>query len=238
MWFSEHLFVRAKTCCVVCHTYCFCYGGTNMARKMSEKPHSIRLLRWFNFSQSGSRKNNTKAFEGASMEPTIFGISAMLLRFDVYLSYIPICHISPHLLLSPSHFQNSLSTFQWRELMEYLFCWFHGPRIISAALNVVFWTFFRTKTCCVVCHTYCFCYGGTNMAQKTSENHIPFDFWDYSTLANQGAGKTIEKPLKELLWNQQSLGFLRERFSKSTEESNHSRIIYRNDIIARLIETW
>ena len=23
----------AKTCCVVCHAYCFCYGGTNMARK-------------------------------------------------------------------------------------------------------------------------------------------------------------------------------------------------------------
>ena len=42
-----------------------------MARKMSEKPHSIRLLRWFNFSSSGSRKNNRKAFEGASMEPTI-----------------------------------------------------------------------------------------------------------------------------------------------------------------------
>ena len=39
--------------------------------KMSEKPDSIRLLRQFNFSQSGSRKNNRKAFEGASMEPTI-----------------------------------------------------------------------------------------------------------------------------------------------------------------------
>ena len=40
--------------------------------KISEKPHSIRLLRWFNFIQSGSRKNNRKAFEGASMEPTIW----------------------------------------------------------------------------------------------------------------------------------------------------------------------
>ena len=37
---------------------------------MSEKPHSIRLLRLFNLSQSGSRKNNRKAFEGASIEPT------------------------------------------------------------------------------------------------------------------------------------------------------------------------
>ena len=33
-------------------------------------------------------------------------------------------------------------------------------------LNVVFWTFFLAKTCCVVCHAYCLCYGGTNMARK------------------------------------------------------------------------
>ena len=60
-------FFRSETCCIVCHTYCFCYGGTNMARKMSEKPHSIRLLRWFKQEQENSRK----AFEGASMEATI-----------------------------------------------------------------------------------------------------------------------------------------------------------------------
>ena len=74
------------------------------------------------------------------------------------------------------------------------------PSIISTASNVVFWTFFRAKTCRVVCHAYCFSYGRTNMAR---ENHIRFDFWDDSTLANQEAGKTIEKPLKELPWNQQ-----------------------------------
>ena len=34
-----------------------------------------------------------------------------------------------------------------------------------------------------------------------------------------------------------SLGFLRERFSKSVENNNHSRIIYRNDNIARLVKT-
>ena len=28
---------------------------------------------------------------------------------------------------------------------------------------------------------------------------------DDSTLANQGAGKTIEKPLKDLRWNQQNM---------------------------------
>ena len=70
--------------------------------------------------------------------------------------------------------------------------------------NVVFWTFLRAKTCCVVCHAYCFCYGGTNGTKKCLKNHIPFNFWGDSTLANQGAGKTIEKPLKELpTWNQQ-----------------------------------
>ena len=40
-------------------------------------------------------------------------------------------------------------------------------------------------------------------AKKCLQNHIPFDFWDDSTLANQGAGKTIEKPLNKLPWNQQ-----------------------------------
>ena len=71
-------FFRAKTCCVVCHAYCFCYGRTKMARKNVWKPHSIRLLRWFNFSQSGSRKNNRKAFEGASMEPTIMKLTLLI----------------------------------------------------------------------------------------------------------------------------------------------------------------
>ena len=34
--------------------------------------------------------------------------------------------------------------------------------------------------------------------KKRLKNHIPFNFGDDSTLANQGARKTIEKPLKEL----------------------------------------
>ena len=36
------------------------------------------------------------------------------------------------------------------------------------------------------------------------KNHTSFHFRDDSTLANQGAGKTIEKPLKELPWYQQT----------------------------------
>ena len=51
---------RAKTCCVVCHSYCFCYSATNMARKMSKKPRSIRLLRRFDFSQAENRKTIEK----------------------------------------------------------------------------------------------------------------------------------------------------------------------------------
>ena len=34
-----------------------------------------------------------------------------------------------------------------------------------------------------------------------------------------------------------SLGFLLKRFSKSIENNNHSRIIYRNDNIAKLVKT-
>ena len=40
-------------------------------------------------------------------------------------------------------------------------------------------------------------------AKKMSENHISFEFREDSTLANQGAGKTTEKSLKKLPWNQQ-----------------------------------
>ena len=42
------------------------------------------------------------------------------------------------------------------------------------------------------------------MAKKCLKNHISFDFLDDSTSTNQRAGKTIEKPLKELPWNQQN----------------------------------
>ena len=64
-------FFRAKTCCVVCHSYSFCYRAKIWREKMSKKPCSIRLLRWFDFSQSVNRRNNRRTFEGASVEPTI-----------------------------------------------------------------------------------------------------------------------------------------------------------------------
>ena len=42
-----------------------------------------------------------------------------------------------------------------------------------------------------------------NGAKKCLKSHIPFDFRDDSISANSGAGKTVEKPLNELPWNQQ-----------------------------------
>ena len=45
-------------------------------------------------------------------------------------------------------------------------------------------------------------------AKKCLKSRIPFDFWDDSTSANQGAGKTIEKPFKELPWNQQFSSYI------------------------------
>ena len=41
---------------------------------------------------------------------------------------------------------------------------------------------------------------------------------------------------RESQWDS-SLGFLPERFSKSIENNNHNRIIYRNYNIARLVKT-
>ena len=70
MWFSEHFFAP-KLAVLFVTPIVFATVEQIWREKMSEKPHSIRLLRWFNFSQSGNRKNNRKTFEGASVEPTI-----------------------------------------------------------------------------------------------------------------------------------------------------------------------
>ena len=53
--------------------------------------------------------------------------------------------------------------------------------------------------------------------KKCLKNYFPFDFWDDSTLANQGAGKTIEKPLKELRWSQQIPGKLKGGYNISQQ---------------------
>ena len=70
MWFSEHFFTP-KLAGLIVTPIVSATVEQKWREKMSEKPHSIRLLRWFNFSQSGSRKNNRKTFEGASVEPTM-----------------------------------------------------------------------------------------------------------------------------------------------------------------------
>ena len=70
MWFSEHFFAPKLAGLFVTPIVSSTVEQI-WREKMSEKPHSIRLLRWLNFSQSGSRKNNRKTFEGASVEPKI-----------------------------------------------------------------------------------------------------------------------------------------------------------------------
>ena len=72
-------------CWLVCHSYYFCYGATNMARKMSKK--YIR----FDFSQSENRKYNRKNFEIASMAST-------KRRFDISnFLYFPQSFVKPTL---------------------------------------------------------------------------------------------------------------------------------------------
>ena len=53
--------------------------------------------------------------------------------------------------------------------------------------------------------------------------HFIRRFRDDSTLANQGAGKTIEKALKELPWNQQEKGRLL-RSKKMNSASNSEKV--------------
>ena len=69
MWFSEHFFAP-KLAELIVTPIVSATVEQKWREKMSEKPHSSRLLRSFNFSQSGSRRNNRKTFEGASVEPT------------------------------------------------------------------------------------------------------------------------------------------------------------------------
>ena len=96
------------------------------------------------------------------------------------------------------------TSFHQNGLKELPFCWFHEPSIISAASDVWFSEHFSCQNLLRSLSRLLFLlrwnkYG----AKKCLKNHIPFDFWDDSTSANQEAGKTIEKPLNELPWNQQ-----------------------------------
>ena len=60
-----------------------------MARKVSGKPHSIRLLRLFNFIQLGSRRKLEKPLKELSLNQQLqVGISPrVFIRFD----YLPSC---------------------------------------------------------------------------------------------------------------------------------------------------
>ena len=63
-------------------------------------------------------------------------------------------------------------------------------------------------------------------AKKCLKNHILFNSWVHSTLANQGAGKTIEKPLKKLPWNQQSSCESICPICKSEKEDNYNFLLH------------
>ena len=58
MWFSEHFFAPKLVWLFVTPIVSSTVEQI-WREKVSEEPYSIRLLRWFNFSQSGSRENNT-----------------------------------------------------------------------------------------------------------------------------------------------------------------------------------
>ena len=69
MWFSENFFAP-KFCRVVCHPRPYLFVSATVEQIWREKMSENHIP--FSFSQSGSRKNNRKAFEGASIEPTIY----------------------------------------------------------------------------------------------------------------------------------------------------------------------
>ena len=93
----------------------------------------------------------------------------------------------------------------FHETLQRRSCWFHGPRIISASSNVVFWTFSRAKTCWVVCNAYCSCDGRTNMARKNVWKPHSIPLLRLFNFSQSGSRKNNRKPLKELPWNQQDL---------------------------------
>ena len=62
---------RAKTCCVVYHSYCFCYRTANMARKNVRKATFDSTSEMIRLQPIRKQENNRKTFEGASVEPTI-----------------------------------------------------------------------------------------------------------------------------------------------------------------------
>ena len=77
--------VNAKTCCVVCYSYCFYYSATNMAPKMSK--NHVR----FAFCDDSTLANQKtgkqwKTFEGASLEPT--NIKLSILKFTLMLTFL------------------------------------------------------------------------------------------------------------------------------------------------------
>ena len=86
-------------------------------------------------------------------------------------------------------------------LSSTLNCWFHGPSSHHlSSFKCGFLNIFSRQNLLHSLSRILFLL--QIWREKMSEKPHSFDFRDDSTLANQGAGKTIEKPLKDLPWNQ------------------------------------
>ena len=82
-------------------------------------------------------------------------------------------------------------------------CWFHRRRIISAASECGFLNIFaRQNLLCCLSRLLFLLRWNKYGAKKILKTTFHWTF-EMMTLSNQGAGKTIEKHLKELPWNQQ-----------------------------------
>ena len=88
---------------------------------------------------------------------------------------------------------NQIWTYSCKDLAT-VFIGFIDRQSSQQLLNVVSWTFFSRKTCCIVSLSRLLFLLRWNKygAKKCLTKLNPFEFWDDSTLANQGAGKAFE----------------------------------------------
>ena len=113
-----------------------------------------------------------------------------------------------------SWFHSELVNTLWLNsiMFQLQFCWFHGWRIISASFELGFLNIFsRQNLLRIVSATALQIW-----REKMSKKPCSIRLLRWLTSANQKTGRTIEKPLKELLWNQQNFLIL----MKTTKQSN------------------
>ena len=109
--FSRHILLRSLSLLFVFVTEL----QIRREKKMTKKPRSIRLLRWFDFSQSENRKNNRKIFEGASVKPTACQNVSAYLKFSRPRLTIGYGKVPP---LRKSFFQNNQFHFLYDDIFH------------------------------------------------------------------------------------------------------------------------